>query len=85
MGTYYCIPINTSTLRCIVKLPEEVCASHTKHVGEINKFYHKKFAEVLLTSLLLKKLSYLILEESTWRTTLVTAAPDQNAADLQLR
>ena len=26
--------INTGMLRCIVKLPDEVCVSHTKRVGE---------------------------------------------------
>ena len=26
--------IYTGTLSCIVKLPDEVCASHTKRVGE---------------------------------------------------
>ena len=39
------------TLSCIVKLPDEVCASHTKRVGENKKLQLKKFAEVLLTGL----------------------------------
>ena len=43
--------INTGTLSCIVKLPDEVCASHTKRVGENKKLQLKKFAEVLLTGL----------------------------------
>ena len=42
--------IYTGTLSCIVKLPDEVCASHTKRVEE-NKFLQLKFAEVLLTGL----------------------------------
>ena len=32
----------TDTLSCIVKLPDEVCASHTKRVGENKKFYNSK-------------------------------------------
>ena len=44
--------IYTGTLSCIVKLPDEVCASHTKRVGENKSFLQlKKFAEVLLTGL----------------------------------
>ena len=43
--------INTGTLSCIVKLPDEVCASHTKRVGENKKLQLKKFAGVLLTGL----------------------------------
>ena len=36
----------------IVKLPDEMCASHTKRVGEnISVLQLKKFAEVLLTVL----------------------------------
>ena len=31
--------IYTGTLSCIVKLPDEVCASHTKRVGEDKIFY----------------------------------------------
>ena len=45
------LDINTGTLSCIVKLPDEVCASHTKRVGENKKLQLKKFAEVLLTGL----------------------------------
>ena len=34
---------------CIVKLPDKVCASHTKHVGDNKTILQpKKFAEVLL-------------------------------------
>ena len=29
--------INTGMLCCIVKVPDEVCVSHTKRVGEIKK------------------------------------------------
>ena len=44
--------IYIGTLSCIVKLPDEVCASHTKRVGENKSFLQlKKFAEVLLTGL----------------------------------
>ena len=44
--------IYTGTLSCIVKLPDEVCASHTKCAGENKSFLQlKKFAEVLLTGL----------------------------------
>lgn len=39
----------TDTLSCIVKLPDEVCASHMKRVGENKKL--KNFAEVLLTGI----------------------------------
>ena len=47
--------IYTGTLSCIVKLPDEACASHTKHVGENKSFLQfKKFAEVLLTVYLIK-------------------------------
>ena len=31
--------IYTGTLCCIFKLPDEVCVSHTKRVGEIKKLY----------------------------------------------
>ena len=30
----------TGASRCIVKLPDEVCVSHTKRVGEIKKLYN---------------------------------------------
>ena len=32
--------INTGMLCCIIKLPDEVCVSHTKRVGEKKKFYN---------------------------------------------
>ena len=35
--------IYTGTLSCIAKLPNELCASHTKRAGD------KRFAEVLRT------------------------------------
>ena len=42
--------IYTGTLSCIVKLPDEVCASHTKRVGDNKTILQlKMFAEVLLT------------------------------------
>ena len=42
--------INIGILVSFVKLPDEVCASHTKRVGENKKvLLHKYFAEVLLT------------------------------------
>ena len=31
--------IYTGILDCIVKLPEEVCASHTKHIGDNKKSF----------------------------------------------
>ena len=44
-------------LCCIVKLPDEVCVSHTKRVGENKKVLQlKQFAEVLLTGLSFLKL-----------------------------
>ena len=44
--------IYTGTHSCIVKLPDEVCGSHRKRVGENESFLQlKKFAEVLLTGL----------------------------------
>ena len=44
--------IYTVTLICIVKLADEVCASHTKHVG-VNKtiLQLKKLTKVLFTGL----------------------------------
>ena len=42
----------TGTLRCIVKLPDEVWVRHTKQVGDNETILQlKKFAEVLLTGL----------------------------------
>ena len=42
----------TGTLRCIVKLPDEVWARHMKQVGDNETILQlKKFAEVLLTGL----------------------------------
>ena len=42
--------INIGILVSIVKLPDEVCASHMKRVGENKKvLLHKLFAEDLLT------------------------------------
>ena len=44
--------IKTAMLCCIVKLPDEVCVSHTKRVGENKTVLQlKQFAEVLLTGL----------------------------------
>ena len=49
---YIPLGINTGMLCCIVKLPDEVCVSHTKRVGENKKVLQlKQFAEVLLTGL----------------------------------
>ena len=42
--------IYTGASCCIVKLPDEVCVSHTKRVGEIKKLY-TTVRRVLLTSL----------------------------------
>ena len=36
----YELGIYTGTLCCIVKLPDEVCVSHTKRVGEIKKLFN---------------------------------------------
>ena len=42
----------TGTLRCIVKLPDEVWARHMKQVGDNETILQlKRFAEVLLTGL----------------------------------
>ena len=37
--------IYTGTLSCIVKLPDEVCASHTKRVGENKSFYNSRSSQ----------------------------------------
>ena len=50
-GTFLGINKGTLDLSCIVKLADEVCATHTKRVGENKKLQLKKFAEVLLTGL----------------------------------
>ena len=44
--------IYTGTLSCIAKLPDDVCASHTKDVGDNKTILQlKRFTEVLLTGL----------------------------------
>ena len=44
--------IYTGTLICIVKLADEVCASHTKHLGDNKTILQlNKLTEVLLTGL----------------------------------
>ena len=46
------IYIYTGTLSYILKLPDEVCGSHTKRVGDNKKKLQlKKIAEVLLNDL----------------------------------
>ena len=50
--------IYTGHLCCIVKLPDEVCVSHTKCVGENKSFYNCKSSQTycsLVSSLKLKK------------------------------
>ena len=48
--------INTGMLCCIVKLPDEVCVSHTKRGGENKTVLQlRQFVDVLLTGLTLKK------------------------------
>ena len=37
---YYELGIYTGASYCIVNLPDEVCVSHTKRVGEIKKLYN---------------------------------------------
>ena len=37
--------IKTGTLSCIVKLPDEVCANHTKRVGENKRFYNLRSSQ----------------------------------------
>ena len=50
--------IYTGTLSCIVKLPDEVCASHTKRVGDNKTILQlKNFAEALFTGLSFKNIS----------------------------
>ena len=47
---YIPLGMNTGMLCCILKLPDEVCVSHTKCVGENKTVLQlKQFAEVLLT------------------------------------
>ena len=59
--------IYTGTLSCIVKLPDEVCASHTKRVGKNKSFLQlKKFAEVLLTGYPFKINLYIIFSNFTF-------------------
>ena len=43
--------ICTGSLSRIVKLPDEVCAGHTKRVGDKTILQLKKFVEALLTGL----------------------------------
>ena len=44
--------IYTGTPSCIIKLPDEVCASYTEHVGHNKTILQlKKSAEALLTGL----------------------------------
>ena len=37
--------IYTGTLSCIVKPPDEVCASHTKRVGDNKQFYNSRISQ----------------------------------------
>ena len=37
--------IYTGTLSCTVKLPDEVCASHTKRVGNNKKIYNSRSSQ----------------------------------------
>ena len=37
--------INTGMLCCIVKLPDEVCVSHTIRVGDKKKFYNSSSSQ----------------------------------------
>ena len=49
----------SGTLSCTVKRPDEVCASHTKSVGDNKTILQlKTFAEVLLTGLSFKNILY---------------------------
>ena len=53
-----CLGIYTGTLSCIVKPPDEVCASHTKRVGDNKTILQlKNFAEALFTGLSFKNIS----------------------------
>ena len=59
-------------LSCIVKLPDDVCVSHTKRVGENKTVLQlKQFAEVLLAGLtfkfsFLKKLKNSVFITQSW-------------------
>ena len=47
----------TGHLCCIVKLPDEVCVSHTKRVGENKSFYNCKSSQTCYSLVLSKKLN----------------------------
>ena len=77
----YELGIHTGALCCIVELSDEVCISHTKHVGSRNKeVIQLQFAECCSLVKFLLNCLKLILEEATWQTKLEIAAQDQNAA-----
>ena len=50
------VGIYTGHLCCIVKLPDEVCVSHTKRVGENKSFYNWKSPQTCCSLVLSKKL-----------------------------
>ena len=45
----------TGHLCCIVKLPDEVCVSHTKRIGENKSFYNCKSSQTCCSLVLSKK------------------------------
>ena len=49
------VGIYTGHLCCIVKLPDEVCISHTKRVGENKSFYNCKSSQTCCSLVLSKK------------------------------
>ena len=51
--------IYTGRLCCIVKLPDVVCVSHTKHVGENKSFYNCKSSQTCCSLVLSNKIQNL--------------------------
>ena len=49
------VDIYIGHLYCIVKLPDEVCVSHTKRVGENKSFYNCKSSQTCCSLVLSKK------------------------------
>ena len=56
------VGIYTGHLCCIVKLPDEVCVSHTKRVGENKSFYNCKNSQTCCSLVLSKKFNIKCIE-----------------------
>ena len=52
--------INTGMLCCIVKLPDEVCVSHTKRVGGNKKFYNSSTLQKCWSLVKLQKIFWVM-------------------------